>query len=164
MKPVLLANFNQRPIIAQLLDGRLMAFFMRTADGVQKATAQLSFDNGYSWKEEKNLFELPAEPGGWGGLEVLVDDGGEVHLFFLNDAHTGVFKTGEAKSVAVGKRRLDIWHVKSENGRKNFIPPQVYLAGIYGGVELGYPTQKWSNPASLFLPDGTYLGKSRGQS
>ena len=119
MKPVLLANFNQRPIIAQLPDETLMAFFMRAEDDVQQVITCISGDNGYSWSEETTLFHLPSEPGGWGGLEALVDSNGEIHLFFLNDAHTGVIRTDEAQRASGGQKRLDIWHVKSTDGRKN---------------------------------------------
>ncbi|MBM3235430.1 exo-alpha-sialidase [Candidatus Poribacteria bacterium] len=134
MKPVLLANFNQRPIIAKLPDETLMAFFMRAEDDVQQAITYISGDNGYSWSEETTLFHLPSEPGGWGGLEALVDSNGEIHLFFLNDAHTGVIRTGEAQHASGGQKRLDIWYVKSTDGRKNWQPPKCIWQGYTGAL------------------------------
>jgi len=135
MKPVLLKNFDQRPIIAQLHDEKLMAFFMRTKDDVQQATARLSTDNGYSWSEEETLFQLPTEPGGWGGPEALVDSNGEIHLFFLNDAHTGVVRTSKAQQpTSAGQKRLDIWHVKSTDGRKNWQHPKCIWQGYTGAL------------------------------
>ena len=134
MKPVFLEKFDQRPIIAQLPDETLMAFFIRTIDDVQQTTVRLSADNGYSWNEEETLFKLPKEPGGWGGVEALVDSYGEVHIFFLNDAHTGVIRTGEAERVSMSQRRLDIWHVKSTDGRKNWQPPKCIWQGYTGAL------------------------------
>jgi len=134
MKPILLADFDQRPIISQLPDGTLMAFFMRAVDDVQQTTARLSDDNGYSWGEEETLFKLPKEPGGWGGLESLVDRDGEIHLFFLNDAKTGIIRTGEEQRVSMSQRRLDIWHVKSEGGGKKWQPPKCIWQGYTGAL------------------------------
>ena len=134
MKPVLLVNFDLRPIIAQLPDGTLMAFFMRAEDGVQQTTARLSDDNGYSWRAETTLFNLPKEPGGWGGLEALVDSDGEIHLFFLNDANTGIIRTDEEQRVSMRQKRLDIWHVKSADGRKNWQPPKCIWQGYTGAL------------------------------
>ena len=134
MKPIWVMKFDQRPMIAKLHNEKLIAFFMRTVDGVQQITARLSDDNGYSWSEETTLFSLSSEPGGWGGLEALVDSNGEVHLFFLNDAHTGIMRTGEAQRASVSEKRLDIWHVKSQDGMNNWPLPKCIWQGYTGAL------------------------------
>ena len=136
MKPLWIGIFDQRPRIALLPDGRLIALFMRHVGGVQEIAAQYSDDDGLSWGEPESLFRLPKEPGGWGGLEVLVDQDGELHIFLLNDAHTGIIQTGEErqKPPSVTERRLDIWHVKSLDGRGTWTVPTCIWKGYTGAL------------------------------
>jgi hypothetical protein len=131
------ASFDERPKIVQLPDGTFMALFVHTSNGVQEVVARISNDNAQTWSPSQSLFKLPQEPGNWGGPEALVDRSGEIHLFFLNDAHTGVIRTGEDQRPKVGQmgqRRLDIWHTKSINSRKSWQAPKRIWEGYTGAL------------------------------
>ena len=141
--PTPVAEFDSKPVIVLLPDGKLMAFFMRARESsgkpdavpVQTATASVSADGGRSFGNERTLFELPTEPGGWGGLEVLVDRHGEIHLIFLNDAYTGIIHTRKAEHPRPWRQsRLDIWHVKSTDVRTRWQKPKRVWEGYTGAL------------------------------
>src|ERR1051325_3766099 len=137
MKPVSLTNFSDQPAMVQRPDGRLGAFFGLPPDGADPVTARyaaeraavrFSSDDGRTWTQSQPLsFTVPPEAGGWfrEGLEAIVDGAGEVHLFFLCDANTGIVPStqkkvaipGEDQRPKVGEiqARLDIWHLRSAN-------------------------------------------------
>ena len=65
---------------------------------------------------------------------VLVDQSGEVHLFMLCDADTGVIRLRPADSSRspvepLARQRLDIWHVKSVGGRSAWTAPRQIWQG-----------------------------------
>ncbi|MBI3986539.1 MAG: exo-alpha-sialidase [Lentisphaerae bacterium] len=158
MKPTLIASFPYKPVILRLGDGTLQAVFPRCGEGIgaEKApyvaseiAARFSRDNGRTWTEEQALFRLPSAHGGWWGvegIEAFVDDQDEVHVFLLNDARTGVVPSetsagattgGEAERPAADTlqtMRLDIWHAKSGDGRKNWRSPQCLWKGYTGAL------------------------------
>ena len=112
MKPVCVAQFDERPRIAALPDGSLLACHVRRDTRVQAVEARASRDYGRSWDELEELFSLPADPGRWGGWEVLVDQEGELHLFLMNDRGTRVFANpfdeGQVDRPGIQERRLDV--------------------------------------------------------
>jgi hypothetical protein len=136
MKPHWITGFDQRPKIVLLPDGRLTALCLVETGGIQEVSARYSTDDGLSWGETETLFALPKEPGGWGGLQALVDRDGELQLFHLNDAHTGTFSTGEKRKepFPMPERRLNIWHVKSRDGRRNWQSPKCIWKGYTGAL------------------------------
>lgn len=136
VKPVRIANLDRGRIV-QYPNGTLVAFSVAGAGGRQWVSARLSSSNGASWDEPARTLELPVEAGTWGGLESLVDREGEVHLFLLNDAHTGVFGRGEGQRPKVGtmaEQRLDIWHAKSTGGRNSWTQPKRIWQGYTGAL------------------------------
>jgi len=158
MKPLCITTFHQRPQIALLADGSLIALFIREMDGRQAVSARYSRDDGLSWSETETLFGLPREPGGWGGLEALVDRDGALHLFFLNDAHTGIIRMGEErqKPLPMDERRLDIWHVKSENGTKGWQAPERIWKGYTGALNSVTQLQN----GRILLPFSCYTNRT----
>jgi len=158
MKPLCITTFHQRPQIALLADGSLIALFIREMDGMQEVSARYSKDDGLSWSETEALFGLPKEPGGWGGLEALMDRDGALHLFFLNDAHTGILTTGEErqKPLPMDERRLDIWHIKSENGTKGWQVPKRIWEGYTGALNSVIQLQS----GRILLPFSRYTNRT----
>src|SRR6266542_1806647 len=137
LSPRSVATFNERPKVVQLQDGTFVAFFLHDSKGIQEVVTQVSNDNAKTWSPPQSLLQLPQDPGNWAGPEALVDSQGEIHLFFLNDAHTGVIRTGEDQRPKVGQmgqKRLDIWHTKSINGRKSWQSPKRIWEGYTGAL------------------------------
>jgi len=115
------------PFYAQLTDGRLMGISERTVEGTHEATARYSRDEGKSWSEAETLVKLPRENGDWGISNVLLDRDGEIHLFL-----TLSYKVGEGKGIY--DMRIDVWHLRSTDGRKNWKTPQPLWKGYYGSM------------------------------
>ncbi len=149
--PVLVAQFDSKPVIASLPDGTLLAVFLRTVGGDQEMRARWSHDNGLSWSEEQTLSILPSGFGQWGGLEVFVDRRGEIHLFTLNDAGTA--------GRPMRERRLDIWHVKTERGRSRWQPWKRIWQGYTGALNSVIQLRS----GRLLLPFSYYTGRSWNQ-
>jgi len=150
-EPVLVARFDSKPVIALLPDGTLMAVFLRTVGENQEMRARFSHDNGMSWSEEQTLSVLPSGFGRWGGLQVLVDRRGEIHLFTLNDAGTA--------GRPMPERRLDIWHAKTEGGRSQWRPWRRIWQGYTGALNSVIQLRQ----GRLLLPFSFYTGRSWGQ-
>lgn len=158
MKPDLIAGFSKRPKIVLLPDGRLAAFYLVEKDGTQAASARYSEDDGLSWGETETLFKLPKKPGGWGGLQALVDRDGELHFFHLNDAHTGTFTIGEKRRepLPMPERRLDIWHVKSYNGNRSWSSAKCIWKGYTGALNSVIQLQS----GRILLPFSCYANRT----
>lgn len=149
--PRLVAQFDAKPVIALLPDGTLMAVFLRTVGEHQEMRARFSRDNGVSWGDEHTLSPLPSGLGRWGGLEVLVDRRGEIHLFTLNDAGTA--------GRPMPERRLDIWHAKTEGGRSRWQPWKRIWQGYTGALNSVIQLRS----GRLLLPFSYYTGRSWSQ-
>lgn len=135
--PRSIAEFSEKPVLVQLQDDALAAFFLRSGAGMQVVVQRLSRDLGKTWGEEERLLELSHEPGGWSTPEALVDRDGELHLFFLNDAHSGVILGGEDQRIHAGSVtgiRLDIWHTRSRDGRTRWEAPKKIWEGYTGAL------------------------------
>jgi hypothetical protein len=174
-EPLTVTTFDQMPKIVQLPDGRLMALFQRLTGEMQDVTARYSKDNGYSWSAPDTLLKLPQEAGGWGYFIAFVDREGEVHVFVLNDANTGTIRSEVPERMRHSEAylsRLDIWHIKSINGRKGWQTPKMIWKGRAGDLQsviqlstgriilpISYMTSRsWSNRGEGFYAF-TYAGK-----
>jgi hypothetical protein len=115
------------PFYAQLSDGRLMGISERTVEGVHQAIARYSTDDGISWSEAETLFRLPKDNGEWGISNILLDHDGELHFFY-----TLTYTVGQSKGIY--DMRIDVWHVRSTNARKNWKAPQPLWKGYYGSM------------------------------
>ncbi|MFH1567415.1 MAG: sialidase family protein [Gemmatimonadota bacterium] len=137
-RPVILARFDERPRLAALPDGVLLGLFVRWLGGAQEVACRRSADGGQTWSGPEPLLPLPAAPGHWGGCEVLVDGAGELHIFLLNDGGTGVFRDpsgeGEVRVASLYERHLDIWHGRTEGGRRRWRAPRRIWQGYTGAL------------------------------
>lgn len=172
-RPLVVATFDHKPSVVLLRDGRLVAFFIRTNGGSQEIAARISTDNGYSWEEAESWLELPRESGKWGGLLALVDRTGELHFFLLNDAHTGVFQTGEQRQKTILPLRLDIWHIKSKDGIHSWVVPKCIWKGYTGALNsviqlrneriilpfARFSNRYWGDHTGCLYDDYTYTGQ-----
>lgn len=133
--PSLLSQLAGRPVFAVLPDGTLAGFLLERDGEAQSIQMQTSPDGARTWTTPRTLLTLPSDSGGWGGPEVLVDNKGEVHLILLNDAKTGIIRTGEeARRRNMTNRRLDIWHAMSTEGRTKWLAPTKIWEGYTGSL------------------------------
>jgi len=135
--PISVAHFSKTMRIVMLPDGTLMGIYLQAGEGGQSVAARYSKDDGHSWSVAATLLKLPRGNGVWTGPEALVDHSGEIQVFLLNDANTGVLHGGEAhrpKSTQMRKRHLDIWHTKSVHGRKGWLPLKRIWEGYTGSL------------------------------
>ena len=138
MKPIRLAQFDERPRIVLLPGGDLWGISVRAAGGSQEVVTIASADGGRTWSAPEALLDLSTDPGCWGGAMPLVDTEGELHLFLLNDRGTGVFDRrsldGRPKSRPIQDRRIDIWHCRSEDQRTRWHAPRRIWKGYTGSI------------------------------
>ena len=119
-----------------LPDGRVMALSVARNDGQQTMQARYSKDEGRTWTELTNLFEWPKSAGGCALFERLLDRHGEVHIFILCDANTGVLYPKSTEGPSDSRSfALDIWHNSSSGHRTKW----------------GTPKRIWKGPASDLL-------------
>ncbi|HWR16895.1 MAG TPA: sialidase family protein [Terriglobales bacterium] len=141
--PTLVATLKGHPVFGVLPDGRLAAFSLTTLGKNQVVEMQVSTDNSRTWTNPAIVLSLSTDTGRWGGPEILVDREGEIHLIFLNDANTGIYKGGEASGRPnLTKKRLDIWHAKSTAGRTKWLSPKKIWEGYTGSLNSIIQTKK----------------------
>jgi hypothetical protein len=113
-----------------LPDGRVVALSVARNNGQQTMQARYSTDEGLTWSDPQNLFDWPKSAGGFGLFERLLDSNGEIHVFILCDANTGVLYppaqegTPDARGFA-----LDIWHARTFDQRTRWEQPQRIWTG-----------------------------------
>jgi hypothetical protein len=141
------AHFSSMPKPAVLPDGTVAAYFidhegpgLDVTPARQSIYARYSNDEGRTWSPPESLLELPSEAGGFGYFVALVDGDGEVHFFMLCDAGTGVVRTrlseeGGPPVEPLTRQRLDIWHVKSTDGRTAWTAPRPIWQGRAGDLQ-----------------------------
>jgi hypothetical protein len=113
--------FRQNMYRALLLgDGRLVAVSIARENRQQTMQGRYSTDNGQTWSRPADLFKFPIEAGGFGLFEAMVDQEGEIHIFFLCDANSGVLFPKEGGGTASGYGTLEIWHVRSKDKLKGW--------------------------------------------
>lgn len=164
--PQSIAEFPEKPVLVQLPDDELAAFFVRSAENRQNVVMRSSSDMGKTWSDEAPVLELSPEIGGWNLPEALVDRDGEVHLFFLNDAHTGIISTGEAQRPKAGQLRnktLNIWHTRSTDKRTRWQEPKQIWEGYTGALNSVVQTRQ----GRILLPfscltDRTWSNRGEG--
>src|SRR3954464_11815858 len=107
-----------------LPDGRIVALSVARNDGQQTMQARYSRDEGRTWSEPENLFDWPKSAGGFGLFERLLDHNGEIHVFILCDASTGVLYSKEQEGTPDPRGFvLDIWHARSFDHRTRWGKP-----------------------------------------
>ena len=113
--------FRQNMYRALLLsDGRLVAVSIARENRQQTMQGRYSTDNGQTWSGPEDFFKFPIEAGGFGLFEAMVDQEGEIHIFFLCDANSGVLFPKEGGGAASGYGTLEIWHVRSKDKLKGW--------------------------------------------
>jgi hypothetical protein len=137
-RPLTLSVMDNLMVVSKLPDKTLMGVFMRETGEISEAAAIYSKDNGRTWSEPEVLLRLTKEYGNWWCFaESFLDRDGELHLFLLNDAGGGLVAVGEGERVLAGEltnTRLDIWHTRSKNGRKEFSQPKLVWKGYTGAL------------------------------
>ncbi len=116
----------------QLPDGRVIALSVaRSADYQQTMQARYSTDAGETWSQPEDLFQWPKEEGGFALFDSLVDHDGEIHIWILCDANSGILypKSQEGTPTRPGQI-LDIWYARSRNGRKSWDKPKAIWKGL----------------------------------
>lgn len=173
--PQVVATFDHKPDVVLMPDGSLAAFFVRTQDGSQEVAARNSGDHGHSWGKPETVLGLPRETGGWAGPIALVDHDAELHLFLVNDAHTGVVQVGEQRQHALpmDQLRLDIWHIKSKEGREGWQAPKRIWKGYTGALNSviqlrdgkiilpfsRFTNRHWADHAGTLYDDYSFTGQ-----
>jgi hypothetical protein len=114
-----------------------MAVMNLARDGEAHVVARRTTDDGKTWSAAEVLFDLEPGPGGWGGNQVLMDSAGEMHIFLINDAHTGVLQRvseGETRQTKLdlGQMHLDVWHTKTRGSMSSWTPPRKLWEGWCG--------------------------------
>lgn len=110
-----------------------------------------SDDEGLSWSEPYVAGELPGDS--WGGAAALLDRRGELHLFFTRSRREGV---GNTPAV---NRFIDVWHVRSTDGRTKWEAPKRIFEGYTGAIS---PAIQLST-GRILLPIGMWVsGRPRG--
>lgn len=117
--------------VLQLPDGRIIALSIaRRSDGQQTMQGRYSTDDGRHWTAPVNLFRWPKAAGGFALFDALVDQRGEIDIFILCDANSGTLfpKSEEGPATRPGEI-LDIWFVRSRDGRTSWDAPKAIWHG-----------------------------------
>jgi hypothetical protein len=156
----------------QLPDGKIIALSIARHDGQQTMQGRYSTDDGQTWSEPQDLFQWPKEAGGFGLFNAIVDRDGEIHIWSLCDGNSGTLfpKEQEGTPVRPGEI-LDLWHVRSRDGRTGWTAPKAIWLGhgddLLSGIQLrsgrlllpfAYATPRsWDNRGGGFY-DFTFIG------
>jgi hypothetical protein len=92
------------------------------------AVGRYSQDDGKTFGDFVRLFPLDTSLGSWSMHNAFLDQEGELQLIYINDENT--FK--EHKPFY--ETRLNIWHVRSRNQRRNWSPPKLIWKGYAGSL------------------------------
>jgi len=156
----------------QLPDGRIIALSIARHDGEQTMQGRYSNDDGHTWSEPHDLFQWPKEAGGFGLFNAIVDRDGEIHIWSLCDSNSGtLFPKAEEGTPTRPGEILDIWHVRSRDGRTKWTTPKAIWLGhgddLLSGIQLrsgrlllpfAYATPRsWENRGGGFY-DFTFIG------
>lgn len=108
-----------------LADGAWETYAIRSQAGVNRLIRNRSTDCGHTWSEPETLRTVPIH----GGVVALLDRRGEAQLFVL------VSRTqGDGKRIAVD-RFIDIWQLRSSDGRNEWSEPQRIFEGYVGSAQ-----------------------------
>lgn len=121
-EPVRSAEIEEPPFVAALSDGTFLACYTRKGANGPEVVGRTSRDNGHTWGEPETLIQIPTDKGAFSLFLAFADRKNDVHLFFLNRP--------DPSTVRANERRLDIWHTKSLNGRKEWHPLRMVHQGF----------------------------------
>jgi hypothetical protein len=115
----------------QLPDARVVALSVaRSSEHQQTMQARYSTDQGETWSQPEDLFQWPREEGGFALFDALVDHQGEIHIWILGDANSGILYPKQQEGTASRPGQiLDIWYARSRNARKNWDKPKSIWQG-----------------------------------
>jgi hypothetical protein len=125
-KPHWVPNLPEGWRIVRKPDGQLAAVSVGTVGGVHGVVARLSADNGETWSPVKLV--CPME-GDFGGPDPLVDQKGELQLFFLKGRDKPTDDDGSGMSIGI-----DIWHTHTTGGWAHANPPVRIWKGYCGSM------------------------------
>lgn len=145
--------------VLQLPDGCVIALSIARSEGQQTMQGRYSSDAGRSWSTPENLFLWPKDAGGFALFDSLVDHHGEIHICILCDGNSGTLlpKAEEGAAVRPGEI-LDIWHVRSRNGRTQWDRPKPIWLG-HGDDLLSFIQLR---NGRLLLPSASAFNRSWG--
>jgi len=123
--------------IVKVADGSLIGYNINCE--TQSVMMVTSGIDGRTWSEPQQILSLPVEVGAWDYCQVLRGKDGKIHLFLLNDRHTGVFadSAGEENRKRVQELTencLDLWHTCSDDGISNWQAPSCIFQGYVGAL------------------------------
>jgi hypothetical protein len=110
---------------ATLPDGKLESYYRRGAGKSIPIYRMRSNDDGRTWSDPEPLVELSVEP--WGGPMPLLDRVGELHFVIPK-------VRGDGRRPAVD-RFIDLWHLRSTNGRTKWTEPRRIFEGYCGALQ-----------------------------
>jgi hypothetical protein len=144
MKPILIVTFAMAATLAAaaphppldfgatntynaitMPDGALESFHRRALGGHVRILRLRSTDNGRIWSRPDTLLNLSVEP--WGGPMPLLDRDGELH-FVISKAR------GDGRKPNVD-RFIDLYHLRSTDGRTRWTEPQRIYEGYCGSLQ-----------------------------
>ncbi|HUE72902.1 MAG TPA: sialidase family protein [Pirellulaceae bacterium] len=106
-------------------DGTLESFLRKSGGGKVAIVGTRSTDSGRTWSEPKELVALEIAP--WGGPMPLLDKEGELHFVIPR-------VRGEGRRPNVD-RFIDLYHVRSSEGRTKWTDPQRIYEGYCGALQ-----------------------------
>lgn len=106
-------------------DGTLESFSRRSWQGHVSIFRVRSTDHGRTWSEPEVLLHLPTAP--WGGPVPLLARDGELHFVIPR-------VRGDGRQPAVD-RFIDLYHIRSQDGRRNWSEPQRIFEGYCGAIQ-----------------------------
>jgi hypothetical protein len=130
--------------------GTWQRFEVARAGTANRLGLRESSDHGLTWSEPRPCVDLPA--GVWSGGAALWDRRGEIQLFFIRP------RDGGGRDPAVD-RFLDLWHLRSANGRRDWSEPRRIHAGYIGAISNAIQLRS----GRLVMPFGDWVaGRVRG--
>ncbi|HZL87314.1 MAG TPA: sialidase family protein [Pirellulaceae bacterium] len=106
-------------------DGTLESFLRKSGGGKVSIVGSRSIDNGRTWLEPQEVVALDVAP--WGGPMPLLDKDGELHFVIPR-------VRGEGRRPNVD-RFIDLYHVRSTDGRTQWTEPQRIYEGYCGSLQ-----------------------------
>ncbi len=118
-------GINYASAAVTLPDGTLESYFRRSHTGRVSIFAIRSADDGRTWEDPRELVPLEVAP--WGGPMPLLDRDGELHFVIPR-------VRGEGRRPAID-RFIDLYHVRSHEGRTQWSEPQRIFEGYLGAIQ-----------------------------
>src|SRR5690606_11495429 len=124
-EPVIVApSPDNEANVVRLPDGELAVFYMVMGERVESIR---SSDGGATWSEPRLEFPMNGKRSHH-ACRVLLDDQGELHLFFV------VHATDEEKAERGEQRALDVWYNRTTDGRQTWGEARRVFMGYVGAL------------------------------